>query len=633
MGGCAKTLAPGAIATTKQVGAMHLAAALSALAKGTCMRSELGKLLAVIGAPARRNALGLLLLMLLGALLEVIGVAAVPAFVAAIVEPERLASLPLLGSLAAPLAGQDTGRLIIWGGLALIVIFALKNGFLIVNAYLQARYVTGLRVMLARRLLGAYMAAPWVFHLGRNTAELLRNVDGEVTTLCNQVIATLLDLCTRLFILFAVLAFLFLIEPLITLGWVALLGGSAILGVSLMSARLRSSGLEEQAERKQLVQSLYQAFGTFKEARVLRRQQFFEQRAGDSVARIAAINRYRQVIGKAIAPTSEFIAVTGLLVLAAILVLFGRSSDSILVTISLFVVGLVRLREVTTAAVSHITTLRFAMVSIHPIHADLARLEDGIAIEHGDPGRVLPPDWDEIALRDVSFQFPGAREPSVREVSLTIPRGAVIGLVGSTGAGKSTLTDLILGLLEPTQGAILVGGRDIRSIGLPAWQRSIGYVPQAIYLLDDTIRRNIAVGIADDAIDEVALERCLHVAQLGVFIRRQPKGLDTIVGEHGTRLSGGERQRIGIARALYHNPAVLVLDEATSALDNTTERAIVQAIDALRGQRTIIMIAHRLSSVRGCDRLYFLRDGRIEAEGDYDTLQENHHEFRQMASA
>jgi ABC-type multidrug transport system fused ATPase/permease subunit len=219
----------------------------------------------------------------------------------------------------------------------------------------------------------------------------------------------------------------------------------------------------------------------------------------------------------------------------------------------------------------------------------------------------------EIRLANVNFTYPSAAAPALRDLRLRISKGEAVGFVGPSGSGKSTLVDVVLGLLTPGTGQVLVDNKDIQG-NLRAWQDQIGYVPQSIYLTDDTLRRNVAFGLPDREIDEAAVSRAVRAAQLEEFVEGLPKGLDTIVGERGIRLSGGQRQRIGIARALYHDPAVLVLDEATSALDTVTERDVMQAVSALHGNKTVLIVAHRLSTVANCDRLYRLEQGRIEAE-------------------
>ncbi len=244
----------------------------------------------------------------------------------------------------------------------------------------------------------------------------------------------------------------------------------------------------------------------------------------------------------------------------------------------------------------------------------------GLAFQHG------------IELRQVAFRYAADRPRAVDGVSLRIPRGASVAFVGPTGSGKTTLVDLVIGLLEPQEGAVLVDGQDIRR-DPAAWGRHIGYVPQSIVLLDDTVARNIALGVPDDQIDLGDLHRAIAAAQLEDTIKALPNGVETLIGDHGARLSGGQRQRVGIARALYHNPDVLIMDEGTSALDTGTEQAVIDAVEALKGQRTIIMIAHRLSTVRACDRIHCIVDGQLAASGTYDELMISYPRFAQLAGA
>lgn len=597
------------------------------------MSRPLRRLGSLLSQQERRTLLLLIGLMLVAAGLEVLGVAAIPAFVSAVANQERLRALPGVGPFLTAIGLEKPTELVFWGAIALAIIFSVKTGFLVANNALQNRFVARQRVSLARRLLYAYMSAPFGFHLARNSAQLLRNVERETGVVSQQVIGALLELGVKVLILVAVLFFLFLAEPLITLFWLGLFGSFAAFVVLSLGARLKREALHEQSERTAVVQALNQGFGGLKEARVLGRERFFADRVSRSIERMAAVMSFRQTVGKSIPPITEMTAVIGLLALAVGLVVVGRNSDSILATLSLFIVGLVRLKETMSAAMMHVSSLRYNLVSIDPVYEDLRRLERG---RRGSPPARTRDRLGltrELILEDVWLRYDGAAEPALKAVSLRVPAGAAVGFVGPTGAGKSTLVDVILGLLQPDRGQIRVDDAPLTLDRVGAWQNAIGYVPQSIYLLDDTIRRNVALGLEDADINEDAVRRAVETAQLGDLLARLPEGLDTRVGERGARLSGGERQRIGIARALYHDPDVLVLDEATSALDTTTERAIVQAVEALKGRRTVVMIAHRLSTVKACDTLYFLRRGRIEAEGDFAVLAERHADFAAMARA
>jgi ATP-binding cassette subfamily C protein len=590
-------------------------------------------LLSLLSPRDRFNALVLFGMMLVGALLEIAGLAAVPAFVSAVVDREAMVRLPLLGPLLGRItAGLDSDELVIWGAAALLGIFAIKNGFLAFNYWAQIRYVSHRRIAISGRLMRAYMAAPYTFFLARNRSELLRNVDSEVQTVCYNVISTMLELCTRMVIVIAVLGFLLFVEPAITLAWIVFLGLIGFAALRGVTGRLRRYGLLQQQHRKVFTQNLMQAFGGIKEIRTLGREDFFSAKVMDAVDQVTRANGFKLFVMKIIPPASEMVAMTGLLALACGLVLQGRTTESILVTLSLFVVGLVRLREASSAAMNQFADLRYSLVSIEPIVRDLTLLGDPQPVEAKAPTARGARPQELIGIDEVWHRYEGAPDHALRDVSIRIPVGTAVGLVGSTGAGKSTVVDVLLGLLSPERGGLVIDGHRLDERELRHWRGQVGYVPQSIYLLDDTIRRNIALGIEDSQVDEDALANAIRLAQLGRFIDRQPEGLDTIVGESGVRISGGERQRIGIARALYHDPAILILDEATSALDNTTERAVIEAVEGMRGARTVVMIAHRLSTVRSCDTLYYLKDGKVEGFGDFDTLRRGHQEFREMAA-
>lgn len=590
------------------------------------------KLVALLSRRDRINAMILFAMMLVGAFLEVVGLAAVPAFVSAVIDREAMRSLPYLGEwLFDATAGLNANELVLGGAGLLLLIFAVKNGFLALNYWLQIRYVTNRRMDLAGRLMRTYMAAPYAFFLRRNTSELLRNVDNEVITVCYNVISTLLELCTKVIILIAVLAFLMVVEPWITLAWIVFLGAIAFVGVKSISGKLRRFGLIQQENRAIFNQSLYQAFGGIKEIRTMGRERYFSGKVMAAVGKIAIVNRFKMFVQKIVTPASEMVAMTGLLLLAAALVLMGRDSESILVTLSLFIVGLVRLREASSAMIHQFADLRYSLVSVEPIFRDLEALPA--------PGDDTDPARDErlqpreaIRLHDVFHRYEGKEDYALASVDISIPMGSAIGLVGSTGAGKSTMVDILLGLLEPMRGHLEIDGRKLEENDLRAWRNVVGYVPQSIYLLDDTLRRNIALGLDDHEIDEDKLNAAIESAQLGRFLTNQPQGLDTVIGESGVRISGGERQRVGIARALYNDPAVIILDEATSALDNVTERAVIEAVEVMREERTVVMIAHRLSTVRNCDRLFYLKDGKVEAEGTFEELRRSHADFRNMAA-
>lgn len=326
----------------------------------------------------------------------------------------------------------------------------------------------------------------------------------------------------------------------------------------------------------------------------------------------------------------ELLAVTGLAILVIVMLAQGRAISSILPTMGLFAAATFRLMPSANRILVESQSLRYGVPAIDKLHQEFQLTVpkdieyDGNTIKN----HILK---NEIVLSNIAYSYPDTTTPALVDISITIPQGKSIAFVGPSGSGKSTLIDLVLGLLTPSSGQLMIDGKDAQQ-HLRLWQDQIGYVPQSIYLTDDTLRRNIAFGLAEDQIDNGQVQSAIEVAQLEDFVAELPNGIESVVGERGVRLSGGQRQRIGIARALYHNPGVLVLDEATSALDNLTEQAVMDAIHNIGHKKTIILIAHRLSTVRECDEIYVMKNGKLVVSGTYDELFDKNADFRSMAA-
>jgi ABC-type multidrug transport system fused ATPase/permease subunit len=293
----------------------------------------------------------------------------------------------------------------------------------------------------------------------------------------------------------------------------------------------------------------------------------------------------------------------------------NRALEAVLPTLGLFAAAAFRLMPSVNRVLGAVQSLRYGMPVIDTLCAEFKLAVPEIAVTQ----RSVTPFRATLELNQITYAYPAVAEPALKDISLAIQRGESVGFIGASGAGKSTLVDILLGLLAPDTGEVRVDGNDIQK-NLRNWQDQIGYVPQSIFLTDDTLRRNVAFGLPNEQINDAAVHRAIRAAQLEEFVDSLPDGLETFVGERGIRLSGGQRQRIGIARAIYHDPAVLVLDEATSSLDTETERGVMQAITALQGSKTILIIAHRLSTVEHCNRLYRLQDGRVVEEGTPNTM-------------
>jgi len=570
-------------------------------------------------------------MMILAALLEVAGIGMIPAFVSIVANPEKVLEFAPAEGLFNLLGITTSRELLLWGGVVLVAIFVVKNFYITFFYYIEARYTYSRFYRIAHRLMSSYMQAPYTFHLQRNTADLLRNTNQEVRLMIQQVIKPSLILGKELLMSVTIVTFLLIMEPVISILVFTLLGTTVGLFFAFTQKRLKSYGLEEQVHRRGLIKALNQGVGGIKDARVLNREAEFIEKFRYAAYRSSILLTRKFFLSKIPKPIVESIAVGGIMLIAVVMVLQGRPVISIIPVMTLFVMATVRLMPALQQITKSITTLRYNIVVVDPLYDDMKELAEYRKRFLADRKRQERLQMQQnIEVRDVHYSYPGSEEMALKGVTLTIPRGQSIAFTGPSGAGKTTMVDLLLGLLDPVRGEILVDGENIQE-HLSAWQRNIGYIPQFIYLSDESLRSNIAFGIPEKEIDDEKVWKALRLAQLEDFVTRLPDGLDALIGERGVRLSGGQRQRIGIARALYHDPQVLVMDEATSALDNITEKQIIQAIEELKGDRTIITIAHRLTTVMKCDRIYFMTDGKIHSEGTYDELIEHNEQFRVLA--
>jgi ATP-binding cassette subfamily C protein len=387
---------------------------------------------------------------------------------------------------------------------------------------------------------------------------------------------------------------------------------------------------QHQLERASL-RTLQEALGAIKEIKALGREDFFHRSFGEKQRRVLELGYIGKTLENITPQVTETIFVCGALAVVALITGTGQAGAQGPPLLALFGYAAFRIVPAVNRVGWRVNMVRSASAAVESLYDDYL-LVAGADWEHATAQRQSVQFRQDITLDRVSYTFAGADTPALQDVSLTIRCGESIGIVGPTGAGKTTMVDLVVGLLRPSSGRILIDGQDLSS-HLSAWKRKIGYVPQSIFLIDDSLRRNIALGIGDREIDESLVQAAVRLAQLERFVAELPQGLDTSVGERGVRLSGGERQRVGIARALYHDPGLLVFDEATSALDQATEAALAEAIEALHGKKTLLVVAHRLSSVRRCDLLVFLSQGRIAACGSYDDLLRDHPDFQRMVRA
>jgi ABC-type multidrug transport system fused ATPase/permease subunit len=572
----------------------------------------------------------LLCYMALGALLEAVSISLLVPFIAILSQPELILEVPAARTIFSFFKIHEPQQMLLAIGVGLVGIFIIKSSFLVLLHRWQSRYIFAVHARLGGELLTAYLNAPYTFHLQRNSAELIKATTESVQRFTAGFLLGLLTVLGEILVVLAVTAVLMIVEPLATLGAVLILGVPTALMYRATQHRLAVAGRVAEQSFAFMIQWTTQAINGIKETLVTARAPFFIDRHGYHIRRVAesmATFTFLSVLPRLIIDTLAVIAMV-----AVVLIVLVRGQDllGILPALTMFAAAAIRLMPSTSRIANGMAQLRFHYASAKVIYEELSEArgpESANRLPRSCEDGSLPlPFRYSLQLDRLCYRYPSMPLPAIRDISFQIQKGDWISLIGPTGAGKTTLVDLMLGLFVPTSGRILVDGCDLQS-DVAAWQRHIGYVPQDIFLLDDTIRRNVAFGLRDEEIDDDRLWRSLGDAQVDTFVRAQPGGLDAIVGEHGDRISGGERQRLGLARALYRDPEVLVIDEGTAHLDNETEAAIVRTLAALRGKKTIIVVAHRLAVVRNCDRIYLLKQGRVHKSGTYTELLSSDPEF------
>jgi len=574
----------------------------------------------------------LFLMMFIASFLEVLGIGMIPAFVVMIAEPNKVLSLQYIGPIFQQLGITTSQSLAFFGATVLIGLYLFKNLYLTLYKYIKMKFVYNRKVYLQNRLFKAYMTAPYTFFMKRNSAELLRNVTTEVSKMLTGTVMPLLEISLKVVMFLLIVGGLLYLEPLITIITIIMMGGIGYIFLKLTQEKTEESGRISRIALGDINRVVLQALGGFKDARVLNREKSFLKQYDKHAKTHVKTGIYQSIVKELPQPIIETLMVTGILIVTLLMIYEGREFSEIIPLLTLFGVAAVKLMPVFNTVIKQITTISYSTDSVRVIYNDLNTLENEFKEFRerilSDSERLMCN--DKIELIDISFKYPGANDYAVKDINLIITSGSVIGFVGASGAGKTTLVDILLGLLEPEKGCIKVDGVDIRN-NIRGWMKNIGYIQQANYLMDQKIFRNIAFGVPKSEIDEEKLNAAIKAAQLEETIARLPRGLNTRTGERGTRLSGGQQQRIGIARALYNNPQVLVMDEATSALDNITEKYVIEAIESLRGDRTIIMIAHRLTTVQNCDVIYLMDEGQIIDSGTYEELLVKSQKFREMS--
>lgn len=587
--------------------------------------SSIQRYLILIEPGTRRRWLGVIVFALVVSVVEAVGAALVYGLIALASGTQAGLEVPVIGDLRTVFPGEEEDQVVTSLAAGIALYFVIRAVVVLGQRFYQSWTAQTAGVDISVRLLRRYLRLPYSFHLRRNSSELIRNTNDSVGEIIASVLMPAVRLVSESFMVIALFTVLFIAAPLATGIALLVLVPLVLFTLWVVQPRMKRLGQVSQREAARSYQALQQALHGYRDIAVLGRQDFFLQVFRSAREKIARTRYRRTVLAEFPKVTIEAAVIVFIAGFIVVSVWFGDGAQRSLPVLGLFAYASLRILPALNSIISSLTAIRFGRAALDDIEADL-RLSLPTVVEAAHPMNFL----DAIRFHDVTFMYEGTERPTLDHIDLEIKKGDSIGIVGATGAGKSTLVDLIVGLSAPTSGKITVDGKELQG-NEGTWQRNIGLVSQQVFLLDDTLRNNIAIGIPPGEIDESLVEEAVSLAQLEDFVETLPLGLDTFVGERGIRVSGGQQQRVAIARALYRKPTILVFDEGTSALDNLTEAALVDAVGRLRESHTIITVAHRLTTVQRHDRIVFMREGCIDDVGRFDELSARNEEFRRLS--
>lgn len=570
----------------------------------------------------RRQMMLMAALFLVSSVLELLGIGLIGPFVGAVVNPgllDRFATLSSIMNYFGVIGERDR---IIALGIVLLVVFVIKG----VVAYGILRHIFAFtfyfRASLVQRLMNAYLRMPYQFYLERNSAAIVNSVIAHTKTMTDDMLLPSLKLASDAVVLFVIGLFLFWVDPVAMLILLVVLGGTSAFYFRLVKPSVKAAGQEVAIQNEGLIRGVNQGIGGIKEIRVLGAEQHFLEHVRLSSTLCA--DSQKEFYSLLVIP--RFLIETVFVIFVVLFALFafytGNGGDAMVSTLAMFGVAGIRILPAVVNVSSALASMNYSGFALSELYRDLRFVEQqarGVfaqVIQSTDPVG----DFQQLHFDNIRYAYPGAGRQAIDGISLTITQGQSIGLIGASGAGKTTLVDILLGLHQFDSGKFSVNSIDIAEYGWGNWLQQIAYIPQNVFLADETLAKNIAFGVSEDKIDSARVDEALAAAQLTQLVVRLPEGVRTMVGERGIRLSGGERQRVALARAFYHNRSVFIFDEATSALDAETERQVIEVIESLHGQKTLIVIAHRLTTVKSCDVIYRLKDGCIVGSGRYEDV-------------
>jgi ABC-type multidrug transport system fused ATPase/permease subunit len=591
--------------------------------------------------PAQRKRLlrlqGLVVCM---AFAEVVGIMSMGPFMAVVSNMDRLKGHGRLAQIYQWTGVSSPQSFLIIMGVVVLCLLLIAAMFSMFALWRLFTYGATIGAELSERLFDHYLHQPWLFHSSGSSSNLTKQIAQETYRVTNSIILPLMQMNAKLTVAFFILAAVFVYNPPVAVVGAAIFASAYYILYQTVRRKLTSNGEAISLSQGQRYKLMSEGFGGIKDVLLLGRQQIFSERFHNANRTFAHAMALTQTLSQAPRYAIEAVAYGSVISLVLyLLAAYDGNAEAILSTLAVYAMAGFKMMPALQSSYQLTSEIRGNVAALDAIREDLRKSAESAVKERastaaqqaGATTTMLDIKRD-IRLDNVTFTYPGKVVPALAGIDLTIPRKQVIGLVGATGSGKSTAIDMLLGLITPDTGDLQIDGNNIDGNNLRTWQNTVGYVPQSIFLADATIRENIAFGLSPSRIDENKVKRAARLAHLDEMLSDLSGGLDTRVGERGVQLSGGQRQRIGIARALYNDADVLILDEATSALDGITEKLIMEAIHDFSGKKTIVMIAHRLSTVRRCDCIYLMREGRIIDSGSYDQLNSGNLVFREMAA-
>ena len=581
------------------------------------------KLLSLITPQEKVRASFLILMMIIMALLDMIGVASILPFMAVLSDPDLIKTNVFLSSLYQTLSffGVEKKQDFIFAlGVMVFLSLILSISFKCLTTYAQIRFVQMREYSIGKRLVEGYLHQPYSWFLSRNSSDIGKTILSEVQQIIIGVIRPFLEIISKCMVAIALISLIVIVDPQLALV-VSLSLAVVYFFIFYIFRRYVNQIGEKRLINNQLrFRAVNEAFGASKLIKISGLEKFYIKNFSISSKIYARSQAYSQVIALMPRYFLEIIAFGGILLIVLKFINTSENLNSIIPILSLYIFTGYRLMPALQQIYAAFTQINFMSTSLNKLHAEIKNLKSN---SYNDNNKIMP-FKKNIILKDINYTYPNSSQKVLKNINIKIPLKSFVGLVGTTGSGKTTMVDIILGLLEPQNGTLEVDSKTINQQNLRSWQRSIGYVPQEIYLSDNNIASNIAFGVEPKDIKHDLIEKSSKIANLHEFVMNElPNKYQTIVGERGVRLSGGQRQRIGIARALYHDPEILIFDEATSSLDTQTEQAVMDAINIMEKSKTIVLIAHRLNTVKNCDIIYNLEKGEIKKQGTFQELYQN----------